>query len=113
MKNQSSQWDGQSRAKILGYKIFVFILNTFGLQPAYFILRFVSFYYFLFSSANKHIRAYFKKAHHYSDLKAHWAVYKNNYVFGQTILDKVAQMAGVKTNFEFIHEGGHVLERCV
>jgi hypothetical protein len=47
MANQN-KWDGQSQAKVLGFKIFVFILNTFGLNPAYFVLRFVSFYYFLF-----------------------------------------------------------------
>ena len=44
-----NKWNGQSQAKVLGFKIFVFILNTFGLNPAYFLLRFVSFYYFLFS----------------------------------------------------------------
>lgn len=111
MKNQAAQWDGQSKAKILGYKIFVGILNTVGLSPAYFLLRFVSFYYFLFSKPNRYVREYFIKAHNYSKWKAFWAVYKNNYIFGQTILDKVAQMAGVKTNFEFIHEGGEVLDK--
>lgn len=111
MEKQSAQWDGQSKAVIFGYKIFVTVLNTLGLSPTYFILRFVAVYYFLFSKPNKFIRAYFIKAHHYSKLKAFWAVYKNNYLLGQTILDKVAQMAGVKTKFEFIHENGHVLDK--
>lgn len=110
MENQSARWDGQSQAKVLGYKIFVFILNTLGLAPAYFLLRFVAFYYFLTSKQNKFIRTYFIKAHKYSKWKAFWAVYKNNYIFGQTIIDKVAQMAGVKTRFEFIHKNGKVLE---
>lgn len=111
MKNQGSHWDGQSKAKILGYKIFVLILNTFGLTPAYFLLRFVALYYLFFSKPNKYIREYFIKAHGYSGLHAFFAVYKNNYVFGQTILDKVAQMAGVNTKFKFIHNNGHVLDK--
>lgn len=111
MKNKSSKWDGQSKAKILGYKIFVFILNLFGLRPAYFLLRFVSFYYFLFSKPNKFIRHYFVQVHGFSKWKAFWAVYKNNFIFGQTILDKVAQMAGVKTKFKFIHQNGEVLQQ--
>jgi predicted LPLAT superfamily acyltransferase len=111
MKNQASNWDGQSKAKIFGYKVFVSILNTLGLSPAYFLLRFVALYYFFFSKPNKFIREYFIKAHKYSKLKAFFAVYKNNYLFGQTILDKVAQMAGVNTKFKFIHHNGHVLDK--
>lgn len=109
MKKKSPQWDGQSRAKVLGYKIFVFILNTFGMAPAYVLLRFVSFYYFLTSKQNKYIRQYYIQAHNYSKWRAFWAVYKNNYLFGQTILDKVAHMAGVKTNLKFISTRHEIL----
>lgn len=111
MKNiKDSKWDGQSKGKVLGFKIFVFILNNMGLNPAYFILRFVSFYYFLFSKPNKFIRQYFKKVHGYSNLKARLAVYKNNYILGQTIIDKVAVMAGAKNPFKVIHTNGLLLE---
>jgi predicted LPLAT superfamily acyltransferase len=109
MANQN-KWDGQSQAKVLGFKIFVFILNTFGLNPAYFVLRFVSFYYFLFSKPNKYIRDYFIKVHDYSPLKARLAVYKNNFILGQTIIDKVAVMAGAKDAFKVIHKNGAMLE---
>lgn len=109
MANQN-KWDGQSQAKVLGFKIFVFILNTFGLSPAYFILRFVSFYYFLFSKPNKYIRQYFIQAHGYSPLKARLATYKNNFILGQTIIDKVAVMAGMKNPFKVIHKNGSMLE---
>lgn len=108
MANQN-KWDGQSQAKVLGFKFFVFILNTFGLNPAYFILRFVSFYYFLFSKPNKYIREYFIQAHGYSNLKARFAVYKNNFILGQTIIDKVAVMAGAKNAFKVIHKNGEML----
>ena len=104
-----SKWDGQSRAKVTGYKIFYMILSTFGLSPAYFILRFVAFHYFLFSKPNIHIRNYFIQVHGYSHLKARLAVYKNNFLLGQTILDKVAVMSGIKNAFKVIHVNGNML----
>lgn len=107
---EEAKWDGQSRAKVSGFKIFVFILNTFGLNPAYFMLRFVAFYYFLFSKPNKYIRDYFIQAHGYSKLKARLAVYKNNFLLGQTLIDKVAVMAGAKNPFKVIHKNGTMLE---
>ncbi|MBI3518606.1 MAG: lipid A biosynthesis acyltransferase [Bacteroidetes bacterium] len=105
-----SKWDGQSQAKVSGFKIFVFILNTFGLNPAYFMLRFVAFYYFLFSKPNKYIKEYFIQAHGYSPLKARLAVYKNNFLLGQTLIDKVAVMAGAKNPFKVIHKNGNMLD---
>lgn len=104
-----NKWDGQSRAKVTGYKLFYVILATFGLSPAYFILRFVAFYYFLFSKPNIHIRNYFMQVHGYSNLKARLAVYKNNFLLGQTILDKVAVMSGIKNAFKVIHVNGDML----
>lgn len=109
MANQN-KWDGQSQARVLGFKIFVFILNTFGLNPAYFLLRFVAFYYFLFTKQNKYIREYFIMAHGYSSFKARLAVYKNNFLLGQTIIDKVAVMAGAKNPFKVIHKNGDKLD---
>lgn len=109
---KQSRWEGQSRGKVIGYKIFVFILNTFGLSPAYFILRFVSFYYFLFSKPNKHIREFLKNLG-YSRWKAFFAVYTNNFIFGQTILDKVAVMAGVKDKIKVTNPSGANLDKLV
>lgn len=106
-----NKWDGQSKGKVIGYKIFHFILNTFGLSPTYFVLRFVSFYYFLFSKPNKYIREYFIQAHGYSKIKARLAVYKNNYLLGQTIIDKVCVMAGIKDLFTVTHANGDVLNK--
>jgi predicted LPLAT superfamily acyltransferase len=108
--SEQTNWDGRSKGKVLGYKIFVWILNTFGLSPAYFILRFVSFYYFLFSKPNQYIRDYFQKVHRYPPIKARLAVYKNNFILGQTIIDKVAVMAGVNDAFDITRENGHYLD---
>lgn len=109
--SSNNKWNGQSKGKVLGYKIFHFILNNFGLSPTYFVLHFVAFYYFLFSKPNVHIRNYFKQAHGYSNFKARLAVYKNNYLLGQTIIDKVCVMSGVNNLFDVIHANGDILNQ--
>lgn len=107
-----AKWEGKSKGSVLGYRIFVFVLNQFGLKPAYFILRFVALYYFLFArESNKHIFFFYHHILNYKRGKARLKTYRNYYLFGQTILDKVALLAGVKTNFTRNHEGGEVLDK--
>jgi len=107
-----AKWKGQSRGTVLGHKIFVFILNHLGLKPAYIVLRFVALYYFLFArKSNKISFHFFHDVLKYKKTTAYLKIYKNYYLFGQTILDKVALMAGVKTKFTINHEGGEVLDK--
>src|SRR5207249_2776170 len=49
----------------------------------------------------------------YSNTKAFFAVYKNNFIFGQTILDKVAVMAGVKDKIKVTNPSGKNLDALV
>jgi predicted LPLAT superfamily acyltransferase len=95
-------WQGKTRGGLLGHQIFVFVLKYLGLSPAYFLLRFVSFYYFLFSrKSNRFIYNYFKEIHHYSSFKARKAVYRNYFIFGQILIDKVAINSGLVDKFTF------------
>jgi predicted LPLAT superfamily acyltransferase len=97
-----AEWQGKTRGGLLGHRIFVFILRHFGLQPAYLLLRFVSFYYFIFSrKSNRHIFHYFKEIHHYPSCRARKAVYRNYYRFGQILIDKVAIYSGFSGKFTF------------
>jgi predicted LPLAT superfamily acyltransferase len=102
---QQQKWQGKSSGGVLGYKIFVFLLNTFGLSFSYFFLRFIALFYFFFSKSNKKVYRYFKSVQHYSGFKAIISVYKNYYIFGQTLLDKFAILSGVKTNFTVQRDG--------
>ena len=102
---ENTKWEGKTRGGLSGHKIFVFILNTFGLHIAYFILRFVAFYFFLFSRSTKTSLKYFREIHRYTGYKAYSATYQNYFLFGQILLDKVAMLSGVKTNFTIEHEG--------
>jgi predicted LPLAT superfamily acyltransferase len=95
-------WQGKTRGGLLGHQIFVFTLRYLGLKPAYFILRFVSLYYFIFShKSNRHIYSYFKDIQHYTACRARKAVYRNYYRFGQILIDKVAIYSGMVNNFTF------------
>lgn len=100
-----SQWEGKTKGSLRGHKIFVFLLNTFGLNICYFFLRFVAFYYFLFSDSRKITFNYFREIHGYKGLKVYQSAYQCYFIFGQIILDKVALLSGVKTNFTIEHEG--------
>jgi len=105
-------WKGQSRGTVLGYKIFVFTLKHLGLSFAYFILLFVAFYFFLFStSSSKEIYFYFRKIHKFSVLKSILGVYRNYYTFGQVLLDKFAILGGLKGKFTYNFDGEHYLQQ--
>jgi predicted LPLAT superfamily acyltransferase len=82
-------WAGKSKGTKTGYRIFIFTLRKLGLYPAYALLFFVAFYYFLFSpSSSAPIYNYYRKHHGWSSIKSLVAVYRNYYVFGQTLIDK-------------------------
>lgn len=102
---ENTKWQGKARGGVIGHKLFVFILNTFGLQIAYFILRFVAFYFFVTAKSTRTSFKYFREIHGYTGLKLYRATYRNYYLFGQVLLDKVAILSGVKTNFTIEHEG--------
>lgn len=95
-------WQGKSRGTLLGHRIFVFILKYLGLSPAYLLLFFVASYYFLFSrKSNRFIYRYFRDVHRYPPSKARRAVFRNYYIFGQILIDKVAIRSGLEDKYTF------------
>jgi predicted LPLAT superfamily acyltransferase len=108
------QWEGKSKGNKLGYRIFVFVCKSLGVLPAYLLLRFVAFYYFLFSwSSSKYIYSYFRERHRYSPVKSLLKIYRNYYVFGQTLLDKIIVMAGIENKFSYDFDGEDNLREIV
>ncbi|MRG46052.1 lipid A biosynthesis acyltransferase [Chitinophaga sp. SYP-B3965] len=99
-------WQGKSKGNKLGYRIFIGVLRYGGVQLAYFLLRFVAFYYCLFSyRSSRSIFQYFHRKIGYSRFRALISVYRNYYVFGQTLLDKVVVMAELPNPFTFEFDG--------
>lgn len=101
-----AEWEGKSKGTTTGYKIFIFLIKNIGLNAAYFLLAFVSFYYFVFNrKQTKIIYSYFRTKHHQSRWKSWINTYRNNFVFGQTIIDKVAIAAGLENKFTYEFDG--------
>ncbi|WP_209402595.1 lipid A biosynthesis acyltransferase [Pseudozobellia sp. WGM2] len=101
-----AEWEGQSKGNLLGYKIFIFLLKNLGIGVAYFVLRFVSFYYFLFSTkSSKCIYQYFRKRLGYSRLKSTLSIYKSYFTLGRILIDRVAISTGLRNKFTYTHDG--------
>lgn len=109
-----SQWDGKSKGTLLGYKIFVFLIRKLGVRTAYGLLVFVAFYYFIFYPANfKEIFYYLHKRQGFSRWTSFWKVYQTYFVFGQTIIDKVAISSGLRNRFTYEFDGIEHLKRAL
>lgn len=99
----AAEWQGKSRGTVLGYKIFVFSMKHLGLRTVYFILFFVAAYFCFFSrDSSKSIYYYFRHRLKYSKSKSIISIYKSYYVFGQTILDKIAINSGLSNKFTYV-----------
>lgn len=104
-----SSWTGKSRGSLLGYQIVVFSLKALGLKATYVLLRFISFYYFLFAGApKKHITAFYKQRMGFTPKMALKACRQNFNLLAQSLLDKVALSVGLadKISYSQVGENG-------
>jgi predicted LPLAT superfamily acyltransferase len=102
----ATEWEGKSRGSVLGYRIFVFCIKNLGIRAAYFLLYFVTLYFCFFSlKSTRSIYFYFRTILGYSVAKSILHIYKNYYVFGQTIIDKVAISSGLRDKFTYHFDG--------
>lgn len=109
-----SQWDGKSKGTLLGYKIFVFFIKKFGVRTAYGLLVFVALYYFIGYPTNfKDIFYYLHRRQGFSRWVSFWKVYQTYFVFGQTIIDKVAISAGMRNRFTYDFDGIENLKEII
>ena len=104
--SKKTDWEGKSKGGVLGHKIFIFFLKNVGVSFSYFILYFVAFYFLLFAKkANRASAFYFREIWNYSPFKSIMATYRSYYKFGQTLLDKVAVLAGYSDRYTFHFDG--------
>lgn len=104
----AAEWKGKSRGTVLGYRIFVFCMKNLGLRAAYFVLYVVAAYFVLFAmNSSKAIYYYFNERLKYSRGKSLISIYKSYYVFGKTIIDKVAISSGLRDKFTYQFDGVH------
>jgi len=109
-----SQWDGKSKGTVLGYKIFVFLIQKAGVKAAYALLYFVASYYFLFlKKSNRAISYYFRERLKYSWFKSKKMVFRSYFTFGQTIIDKISISAGLRNKFTYEFDGIEILKNLL
>src|SRR3954468_1026772 len=106
----AQSWEGKSKGNKLGYRIFIAVLRSAGTAPAYVLLRFVAFYYFVSAASFKHVYSFFRTRLGYSKMRSLLGVYRNYYALGQTLIDKIVVMSGMKMPFTFSFEGENYIE---
>lgn len=105
-----STWDGQSKGNRLGYAIFIFLLRRAGVKPAYLLLRVVAQYYIWFvPKATQPLRTLYRERLSLGRREANRLIRKNIRTFGQTIIDRIVVMSGLKDPFSVVRTGGHYL----
>lgn len=107
-------WEGRSRGSKLGYRIFVWLLKTGGLKPAYALLHFVTLYYLWFvPGAIKPLRYLYAQRLGYNSSETKKLIKKNLIFFGQTLIDKIAILSGIKHGLTFENDGIEHIEKMV
>ncbi|WP_353197156.1 hypothetical protein [Parapedobacter defluvii] len=101
-----AEWEGKSKGTVSGYRIFIFLIKHAGINVAYLLLVFVSFYYVIFSPRQtRAIYRYFRHHRHNPVIQSLINTYRNYFVFGQTIIDKVAITAGLEHKYTYEFDG--------
>ncbi|KAA6441301.1 lipid A biosynthesis acyltransferase [Dyadobacter flavalbus] len=97
-----SRWDGKTKGSLAGYKIFLFFINSLGIDFAYRLLRIVTGYYFLMAAKPRNaLLDFYQNGLQIPSIKAKFLARKNFYVFGQTLVDRAAFLLG--KNEKFVH----------
>src|SRR5690606_603301 len=101
-----TEWEGKSRGTVSGYRVFIFLIKHAGINVAYLLLVFVSLYYVIFSPGQtKAIYRYFRHHRGNNVVRSLFNTYRNYFVFGQTIIDKVAITAGLAHKYTYEFDG--------
>lgn len=105
-----SRWDGKTKGSLTGYKIFLFFINSLGLGFAYWLLRVVSFYYYLFAARPRRaLLDFYQNTLHMTASGARKTARRNFYIFGQTLVDRAAFLLGKNRQFSHIFENEQYL----
>lgn len=109
-----ANWKGQSRGTVLGMKIYVFFIRTFGLYFSYFVLLFVCLYFVFFAwNSTKSVYYLFRKRLGYSALASVFNIYRSYFTFGRIQLDRIAIASGLKHKYTFEFDGIQNIENLL
>ncbi|UXP30764.1 lysophospholipid acyltransferase family protein [Reichenbachiella agarivorans] len=101
-----SKWTGRTKGSLLGYRIIVWTLKIVNIHAAYLLLRVVSYYYFLFSSAPREaLEDFYAKTLKLSRKESKPIIRRNFYELAQSLLDRIAFNVGKKDLYSYTKEG--------
>jgi len=105
-----AKWTGKTRGNPLGYGIIIYAIKIFGLGMGYFILWFVSFYFYFFVPANRRIlKDFYLNYVKIPKRKLPIVIYKNHILIGQSIIDKMALLMGIGDKIGYTNHGENYL----
>lgn len=105
MSQKPNKWSGKSRGGYTGYMIFIFLIRHLGLRAAYILLGFVSVYFIPFAPrATAAVWDYYRRTLGYGRGKSILKLMRHYYVFGQTLIDRVAVENGMGDRFRYEFE---------
>ena len=108
-------WQGKSRGNKTGFRIFVWVLKNAGLTTRLPVIASGGFLLFYFFRQRHFVfnLIFFASGSDILRLRSIVNIYKNYYWFGQTIIDKMVLMSGMKNPFRFDFEGEDYLRQMV
>lgn len=100
--NSAKQWSGKSRGGQFGYRFFVYTIRFLGIRCAYCFLAFIVIYFIPFApKATKAVWNYNRRRRGLGFLGSLKELYCHYYVFGQTLIDKVAMKGGMTGRYNY------------
>ena len=95
-------WSGQSRGGRFGYLFFACVIRVLGLRCAYALLALIAVYFIPFApKATAAIWSYNRRRRGCGRLRSAVELYRHYYVFGQTLIDRMAFRCGLSGRFDF------------
>lgn len=110
----ATEWDGKSRGTVFGFKVFIFFMKNFGINAAYALMHLPVPYFCLFTGKKAlALYNYFRKRHRYNKFKSLVSIYKTYFVFGQTLIDKIAISAGLNKGYSYEFDGEELIHEVL
>lgn len=101
-KNSTKQWSGKSRGGRFGYQFFVYTIRLLGVRCAYCFLALIVVYFIPFAPrATAAIWRYNRQRRALGVLRSMVELYLHYFVFGQTLIDKIAMKAGLGNRYNY------------
>tara|TARA_B100000949_G_C14210071_1_gene419874 strand:- start:250 stop:1116 length:867 start_codon:yes stop_codon:yes gene_type:complete len=109
-----AKWNGKSRGSVSGIKVFVFFIKNFGLRAAYLLLSLpVPYFVIAAPKASRALFYYFHRRLEFSVITSVFKIFQTYYVFGQSLIDRVAVTVGKHNKFTMNFDGIHHIKELI